>query len=70
MMTIDHSETMAYLHCAMGLTSFSSKILAAFRLIDGEDGDASKGYIFNDSGVLGGEMKLLPERPQAENTAL
>jgi hypothetical protein len=35
MVKIDHSELIAYLHCALGLASFSSKILAALRLIDG-----------------------------------
>jgi hypothetical protein len=35
MVTIDRSELIAYLHCALGLASFSSKILAALRLIDG-----------------------------------
>lgn len=39
MMTIDHSETAAYLHCELGLTDFSSKILAAILLIaDRTDG--------------------------------
>ena len=67
MMTIDHSETAAYLHCELGLTDFSSKILAAILLI-ADRTDVADIFLYtlgtcSCGGCAGGEIKLLPERP-------